>query len=1452
MKKSINKIISWTGIFALFVSLFASFPARQVEAELADNSNHQVADNVYGLSNPVWNDDGSVTYDCLWFGNYYQNDTEGKTKDPIKWRILSISGSDAFLIADQILERVCYDEKLVDTTWKDSSVRSWLNEDFINEAFTQEEQEAIRTATVVNSGKSGGNTQDKVYLLSDTESKKHDYGFSTDVAPDKARERKCTAYTKAQKVWGTDEQDERKGCWWLRNRVDADDEHYNTMNIRPNGEVNENGFAVSVHYVGVCPVLHLNLSKMSYYKMAGTVCSTGEVEEINKSVEINPSTSGLNSPQRTDSSVVYDCVWFGNYPQSDSTGAKKEPIKWRVLSLNGNDAFLISDNNLDYKKYNDSDENVTWETCSLRKWLNEDFYKEAFNDTERNSILTTVISNPDNLQYNVSGGNNTKDNIFLLSIDEASNIDLGFSNVIGDSDKARVWKNTAYVNKIAAQGSGAVDLSWLRSPGQEQSYAEHVEQGGGMGTCNQNVTFMHAIAPVLYLDLSNTDVWKYAGTVSTDGTVNEQKPSEDTQTVLHLSDGNIQIARGEKKQISLVVHNESHDSLTEQASNIKGESMNSTIAQVYKTSLFVEPDEGENDVTCFYRISGEKEGETDIYFSTPDGSEATCHVTVVTPDDRTDLSAGWYSGYLQNIDSNKRRLLIDNAWYSVGEYFDLSDATNLRGDEEQVYINYQIEDGKICNVAAHPSEDFDKLLYQANYIMNTDYLDETIQAKTPSEILFQASLNTGMPTSATAWKTLEGIVDTARKPENALDYTIEEKDMYMALILDALECSAKSDSHNVEYVDMTNKFAKEIDKILESDSKNFSALNLEEKQNVANMAYEKIARKTGKYLSTFKDMLDYAESALEYAQECVAYYNMNELTETSKEMLRQMYQQCPSEETALKEALEETVQILDASQKELTDKCVTGAMRECGKEAYKALVSYGWGKMMKEILKENYPAVLYVELVYDSGKYLTNTLCNTDETVEKYFNMVASVNLDFVARKAYNELKEQYVNSKTSENAGKYISAMDIMYNVLDTDCDSAYNYVDAADQSVLGSIAETFGNQDAKNVKNSIHGIQLSYKTRKNIAQTGWVSKLEYEYPIEYNNYKDLLDTNESTSKEYRIYCPVDVFVYQDGELVAANIDGTMSCSGNVTVMSYEGDAKGFYFSSEGNYTIKYVGMGTGTMNVNIFEYGSDGKQKREVCFEDLPLTYKTTYLSVDNGKTNVKDYYVISDNQGGKILPKSDSLNNITHDSQDGSGNMADDKKDEKTTEDDKKDTVGTPDNSNKTGYNNNDSISSEYQVTDDQLAESVELLHTITGMRYKIVANNASLHTVSFIGCKTNKVTKIDIPNYIVYQGVKFDVVAVDRKACKNYKKLRQIVIGKNIKSIGAQAFYGCNHLQKITVKTKKLTKKTLGTKAFYKVGSSNYKKLKIKVPAKQKQLYKKIFYQRGLSSKAKINK
>ena len=70
------------------------------------------------------------------------------------------------------------------------------------------------------------------------------------------------------------------------------------------------------------------------------------------------------------------------------------------------------------------------------------------------------------------------------------------------------------------------------------------------------------------------------------------------------------------------------------------------------------------------------------------------------------------------------------------------------------------------------------------------------------------------------------------------------------------------------------------------------------------------------------------------------------------------------------------------------------------------------------------------------------------------------------------------------------------------------------------------------------------------------------------------------------------------------------------------------------------------------------------------------------------------------------------------------------------------------------------------------------------------------------------------------------------------------------IGSQAFYGCSKLQKITVKTQHFTKKTVGKKAFYKAGSNNYKKLKIKIAQKYRKKYKNILRNAGLSKKAKI--
>ena len=110
---------------------------------------------------------------------------------------------------------------------------------------------------------------------------------------------------------------------------------------------------------------------------------------------------------------------FGHYYlkptyKDNNTG----PIIWRVLDVQDDKVLLISDKVIDWRHFHDSDEDVSWETCSLRKWLNQDFYQEAFSEQEQSFILETDVKAEENPEYGTTGGNDTKDRLFLLSAAE--------------------------------------------------------------------------------------------------------------------------------------------------------------------------------------------------------------------------------------------------------------------------------------------------------------------------------------------------------------------------------------------------------------------------------------------------------------------------------------------------------------------------------------------------------------------------------------------------------------------------------------------------------------------------------------------------------------------------------------------------------------------------------------------------------------------------------------------------------------------------------------------------------------------------------------------------------------------------------------------------------------------------------------------------------------------------
>ena len=110
---------------------------------------------------------------------------------------------------------------------------------------------------------------------------------------------------------------------------------------------------------------------------------------------------------------------FGSYEQDGDSSNGKEPIEWLVLDRDGDKVLLISKYALDYQSfmpfYEPVTEPYTWESCSLRRWLNGTFLNAAFSADEQQRLLTTtVITSPGSL-HRENGPVTTEDRVFLLS-----------------------------------------------------------------------------------------------------------------------------------------------------------------------------------------------------------------------------------------------------------------------------------------------------------------------------------------------------------------------------------------------------------------------------------------------------------------------------------------------------------------------------------------------------------------------------------------------------------------------------------------------------------------------------------------------------------------------------------------------------------------------------------------------------------------------------------------------------------------------------------------------------------------------------------------------------------------------------------------------------------------------------------------------------------------------------
>ena len=126
---------------------------------------------------------------------------------------------------------------------------------------------------------------------------------------------------------------------------------------------------------------------------------------------------------------IGDIVQMGTYEQ-DGDPETEDPICWDVLDKDGDAMLLISHDVIAYQRFSDSRKCVIWEDSEIRTWLNQEFYAEAFDETEQASIRETTLENPSTVGFAAhvdpsgdvqvrEGRPDTKDKIFLLSWKEA-------------------------------------------------------------------------------------------------------------------------------------------------------------------------------------------------------------------------------------------------------------------------------------------------------------------------------------------------------------------------------------------------------------------------------------------------------------------------------------------------------------------------------------------------------------------------------------------------------------------------------------------------------------------------------------------------------------------------------------------------------------------------------------------------------------------------------------------------------------------------------------------------------------------------------------------------------------------------------------------------------------------------------------------------------------------------
>lgn len=346
---------------------------------------------VYGKSaaplNPVYNDDGSVTWENVFFGSYPQTEITGSKLTPditeasydnngdawvggtkyrrisvsdtnnsvyfgkneyryfkwerIPWRVLDNDGSTLLLMAKMGIDCKKYNQKDASVTWAGCSLRTWLNQIFYNTAFVNAEQKAVEVQTVDNSAYGDANTRDSVSLLSIDDMQQESYGFAFPLEEKiSMRQIAPSNYANAMGAYYGDYDAGDEGAqycwWWLRSPGVDENGSESVLNyarlVDNDGTCGYHG-RVDNDMTAVVPVIRVKLTSDLWYRTNdGTSGEGGDEAPVQKLAVSDPIDCAVQGDEdyvqfqvtaKGGNSSVYTYQWF-YAPSRTAAGSRLE------------------------------------------------------------------------------------------------------------------------------------------------------------------------------------------------------------------------------------------------------------------------------------------------------------------------------------------------------------------------------------------------------------------------------------------------------------------------------------------------------------------------------------------------------------------------------------------------------------------------------------------------------------------------------------------------------------------------------------------------------------------------------------------------------------------------------------------------------------------------------------------------------------------------------------------------------------------------------------------------------------------------------------------------------------------------------------------------------------------------------------------------------------------------